>query len=107
MPETSMSQRSNTSEQVSHMKISSQQHNTFENDHKSEHSKTSKPAADNPFVVDDQEKQLQTSQAHVKDVQHKSQTVSARSCTKVSFCIVIILFLTINCSRILTKHCLF
>jgi hypothetical protein len=83
MPETSMSQRSNTSEQVSHMQISSQQHNTFENDHKSEHSKTSKPAADNPFVVDDQEKQLQTSQAHVKDVQHKSQTVSARSCTKV------------------------
>jgi hypothetical protein len=83
MPETSMSQRSNTSEQVSHMQISSQQHNTFENDHKSEHSKTSKPAADNPFVVDDQEKQLQTCQAHVKDVQHKSQTVSARSCTKV------------------------
>ncbi|MCI30640.1 auxin response factor 2-like, partial [Trifolium medium] len=82
MPEPSISQRNNTSEPVSHMQISSQQHHTFENDQKSEHSKSSKPAADNPVVVDDQEKLLQTSQPHVKDVQFKSQNGSARSCTK-------------------------
>ncbi|XP_045823305.1 auxin response factor 2B [Trifolium pratense] len=82
MPEPSISQRNNTSEPVSHMQISSQ-HHTFEDDPKSEHSKSSKPAADNPVVVDDQEKLLQISQPHVKDVQFKSQNGSARSCTKV------------------------
>ncbi|GAU25476.1 hypothetical protein TSUD_71300 [Trifolium subterraneum] len=83
MPEASISQRNNNSEPVSHMQFSSQQHHTFENDQKLEHSKTSKSAADNPVVVDDQEKLLQTSQPHVKDVQHKSQNGSSRSCTKV------------------------
>jgi len=61
---------------------SSQQHHTFENDQKSEHSKNSKPA-DNPVVVDDQENQIQTPQSQLKDVQVKSQNSSARSCTKV------------------------
>lgn len=86
MQEQSISQRNNTSEMVSPMQISSsQQHHTFDNDQKSEQSKSSKPT-DNPVVVDDQENQIQTPQSHLKDVQPKSQNGSARSCTKVSIC---------------------
>lgn len=81
MPEPSISQRNVTNETSSHMQISSQ-HHTFEIDQKSEHSKSSKPA-DKLVIVDEHEKQLQTSQPHVKEVQLKPQSGSARSCTKV------------------------
>ncbi|KAF1867709.1 hypothetical protein Lal_00050142 [Lupinus albus] len=57
-------------------------HHTFENDQKSEHSRVSKPA-DVVVVTDDHEKLLQTSQSHLKNVQPKPHSTSARSCTKV------------------------
>lgn len=94
MAEPSISQRNVASETASHMQISSQ-HHTFENDQnqKSEQSKSSKPA-DKQLTTDDHEKQLQTSQTNLKDVQLKPQNSSARSCTKVSICIVIVTFFT-------------
>lgn len=87
-PEPSTSQRNVPSEPVSHMHLTSQQHPTFESDQKSEHSRGSKAAGD-LVVADDHEKLLQTSQPHLKDVQLKPHNGSARSCTKVSPCIVI------------------
>lgn len=88
VPEPSTSERNVASEPVSQIHLTSHQHQTFENDQKSEHSKGSKPA-DDLVVVNDHEKLLQTSQPHVKDVQLKPQNGSTRSCTKVSPRIVI------------------
>jgi len=75
----SVSQRNVAIEPVGHMH--NQQH-TFENDTKSENSRGLKPA--DGLQIDDHEKLSQNSQPHLKDVQPKSNSGSARSCTKVS-----------------------
>ncbi|TKY60535.1 Auxin response factor 2 [Spatholobus suberectus] len=80
-PEPSLSQRSVANEPFGHMHTTLHQQRTLENDQKSEHSKGSKPADGLP--IDDHEKLLQTSQPHLKDVQPKPHSGSARSCTKV------------------------
>ena len=80
--EPSLSQRNVTSESVGHMHTASHHQRAIENDQKSEHSRGSKPA--DGLLIDDHEKVLQTSQPHLKDVQAKSHSGSARSCTKVS-----------------------
>ncbi|KAG5014415.1 hypothetical protein JHK85_020551 [Glycine max] len=79
--EPSLSQRNVTSESVGHMHTASHHQRAIENDQKSEHSRGSKPA--DGLLIDDHEKVLQTSQPHLKDVQAKSHSGSARSCTKV------------------------
>ncbi|KAG4998922.1 hypothetical protein JHK87_019994 [Glycine soja] len=79
--EPSLSQRNVTSESVGHMHTASHHLRAIENDQKSEHSRGSKPA--DGLLIDDHEKVLQTSQPHLKDVQAKSHSGSARSCTKV------------------------
>ncbi|RDX78217.1 Auxin response factor 2, partial [Mucuna pruriens] len=79
--EPSLSQRNVASEPVGHMHMTSHQQRTFENDQKSEHSRGTKLA--DGLLNDDHEKLLQTSQSHLKDVQPKSHSGSARSCTKV------------------------
>ncbi|KAF7840235.1 Auxin response factor 2 [Senna tora] len=81
-PEPSVSQRNVTSESPGHMHPRSYQRHTFERDQKSEQSRGSKPA-EVLIAMDDQEKPLQASQTHVKDVQSKPLSGSARSCTKV------------------------
>ncbi|XP_061372331.1 auxin response factor 2B-like [Gastrolobium bilobum] len=77
-----ISHRNVASEPVGHMHRTSHQHRTFENDQKSEHSRGSKPV-DGLVAVDDHEKLLQTTPPHLKDVQLKPHSGSARSCTKV------------------------
>ena len=81
-PEPSVSQRNVASEPAGQIRLTSHQQCTSENGQKSEHSKGSKPA-DGLVVLDDHEKPLQTSQLHLKDVQAKPPSGSARSCTKV------------------------
>ncbi|OIW18263.1 hypothetical protein TanjilG_20318 [Lupinus angustifolius] len=79
---TSMSHRNVVNEPLGALHLPSHLYRTFENDQKSEHSRGSKPA-DVVVVADDQEKLLQTSQSHLKNVQPKPHSTSARSCTKV------------------------
>ncbi|XP_015955707.1 auxin response factor 2B [Arachis duranensis] len=71
-PETPTSQRNVASETVSHT-YPTHQHRTFENEQKSENSMGSK-ATDGLAVVDE---------LHLRDVQPKPHSGSARSCTKV------------------------
>nr|AKH61013.1 auxin response factor 2-like protein [Lupinus luteus] len=79
---TSMSHRNVVNEPLRALHLPSHLHHTFENDQKSEHSRGSKPA-DVVVVADNQEKLLQTSHSHLKNVQSKPHSTSARSCTKV------------------------
>ncbi|KAK4264568.1 hypothetical protein QN277_025727 [Acacia crassicarpa] len=78
-PEPSVSQRNVISESPGQMHVAS--YNSHESDHKSEQLRGSKPADVAP--VDDPEKSLQVSQTHLKEVQAKPPSGSARSCTKV------------------------
>ncbi|KAE9601359.1 putative transcription factor ARF family [Lupinus albus] len=78
----SMSQRNVVNEPLSPLHIPPDQHHAFENDQKSENLRGSKPAG-GLVVADDHEKPLLTSQLHLKDVQPKQHSSSARSCTKV------------------------
>ncbi|KAF5732249.1 auxin response factor 2 [Tripterygium wilfordii] len=71
-PDSVVSQRKIVNEHVNHQLCAS------ESDQKSEQSKSSKVADDN-----EQEKPFQTSHAHTRDIQSKSQCGSTRSCTKV------------------------
>ncbi|QCD84958.1 auxin response factor 2B [Vigna unguiculata] len=76
----SVSQRNVAIEPLGHMHTT-HQHRTYDNDPKSENSRGLKPA--DGVLIDDHEKPTQTSQPHLKDVQPKSNSGSARSCTKV------------------------
>lgn len=80
VPEPSVSQR-NVSEPAGQMHLTLHQQRRSENDQKSDHSKGSRPEDD--LVVDDHGRPSQTSQLHMKDIQAKSLSGSARSCTKV------------------------
>lgn len=80
--EPSVSQKNMTSESPGHRHLRSYQLHTFESDQRSEQPRGSKPS-DVLVAVDDQEKPLQTSQTHLKDVQAKPLSGSSRSCTKV------------------------
>lgn len=78
VPEPSVSQRNVTGELPGHMHPASCK--PHEGDQKSDQPRGSKPA---DAVVDDPEKSLQGSQAHLREVHAKPPGGSARSCTKV------------------------
>ncbi|XP_061347394.1 auxin response factor 2A-like [Gastrolobium bilobum] len=81
-PEPSVSQRNVTNEPAGQTHLLLHQQRTFENDQKSDYPKGSNSEG-GLVAIDDGEKPLQTSQLHLKDVQAKPLSGSARSCTKV------------------------
>lgn len=81
MPEPFVSQKNVTSES-GHMHLRSCQPHTLESDQRSEQPRVSK-LSDVQVAINDQVNPIQASQTHMKDLQAKPLSGSARSCTKV------------------------